>query len=425
MLKGLGSRLISGRLCHSSPNVRTSFVNPKSSSTLSLSAIPTVEEMTSKLIEHLKMSKIENFNEHQLQSKKLASRRMTDSYRQFRVPLSTDSNRGKLYLSASNNIRMGKLLEDLDHLAVFVSYAHNAEDANIEAPGTLPRTIVTASVPRIDFHRENLHPGRDIIMDGQVTWAGTSSLEVLMRVARNPSDNNKKMRVHSLAASCPDEAALINDALEAMKTRNRSKGKVSPTNSELRMIHDIYEEFLRRNPNTWLPVLTKKEMWLHQTQLSMTDLCFPESQNMYGKIFGGFLMRKALELAHTNAKLFCKGHVVIRAMDDIVFVKPVEIGNVLHLDSYITYTENEYVQVIVRASVTNIIKSAETKINPCESRTTTNVFHFTIESCDSSELPIILPKHYAHTSMYIEGRRHLHNSVRRMLSQRKPPSESQ
>ena len=98
---------------------------------------------------------------------------------------------------------------------------------------------------------------------------------------------------------------------------------------------------------------------MHKTKLSVTEICFPEYQNMYGKIFGGFLMRKALELAYTNAKMYCKGRVAIRSMDHIEFAKAVEIGHVLHFDSFVTYTDGKYIQVKVAASISDQNKLPE------------------------------------------------------------------
>lgn len=69
------------------------------------------------------------------------------------IPLSTDKEKQSQYLSAMGNVRIGKILEDLDHMAVHVAYVHNSENGSLDGPMTLPRTIVTASVKRIDFHK--------------------------------------------------------------------------------------------------------------------------------------------------------------------------------------------------------------------------------------------------------------------------------
>lgn len=51
-------------------------------------------------------------------------------------------------------------------------------------------------------------------------------------------------------------------------------------------------------------ILPSNHVWIHDARVSDTIVCFPVKRNMYGKIFGGFLMRKAVELAWSNASLF-------------------------------------------------------------------------------------------------------------------------
>ena len=131
-------------------------------------------------------------------------------------------------------------------------------------------------------------------------------------------------------------------------------------------------------------------------------------------------MRKALELAHTNAKLYCKGRVAIRSMDQIEFRKPVEIGHILHFDSLVTYTQGKYIQVKVAATISDQHKLPElAKLNnPTlgeEARVNTNVFNFTMESVENPNVLRVVPKHYVHTTSYLEGRRLLNNTLKRLV----------
>lgn len=43
---------------------------------------------------------------------------------------------------------------------------------------------------------------------------------------------------------------------------------------------------------------------MHQTLLSNTFTCQPQQRNMHGRIFGGFLMRRAYELAFATVHMF-------------------------------------------------------------------------------------------------------------------------
>ncbi|CAO4380093.1 unnamed protein product [Caenorhabditis nigoni] len=399
----------------------------------------TIDNMVSSIYDHVSKCGPENFTDEDKKNKVLQPRAISDSYRKFVIPLSTDTVKQKEYLSAMGNVRIGKILEDLDHMAVHVAYIHNSENGSLDGPMTLPRTIVTASVKRVDFHKEDINSSRDIIIDGQVTYAGTSSMQISIRlfqndengnlvhilkadfimVSRDPLDGTKKIRVHGLVAKTPDEAETINQAKEHFKTMsNRDE---EPTNDEFRLIHRMYNKLIARNMVNDTPVLEKSEIWMHKTMLSVTEICFPEYQNMYGKIFGGFLMRKALELAYTNAKMYCKGRVAVRSMDHIEFAKAVEIGHVLHFDSFVTYTDRKYIQVKVVASISDQNKLPElAKINnPTlgqEARVNTNVFNFTMESVDNPSILTVVPKHYVHATTYLEGRRLLNNTLKRIIN---------
>ncbi|KAF1751360.1 hypothetical protein GCK72_017914 [Caenorhabditis remanei] len=398
-----------------------------------------IATMVSSIYDHVKRCRPEDFTEEDKKKKPLEPRTITNSYRKFVIPLSTDIEKQKEYLSAMGNVRIGKILEDLDHMAVHVAYIHNSENGSLEGPMTLPRTIVTASVKRIDFHKEDIHSSRDIIIDGQVTYAGTSSMQISIRlfqndengnmvhilkadfimVSRDPLDGTKKVRVHGLVAKTPDEAETINQAKEHFKTMSNKNEE--PTNDEFRLIHRMYNKLIGRNMVNDIPVLTNSEIWMHKTKLSVTEICFPEYQNMYGKIFGGFLMRKALELAYTNAKMYCKGRVAIRSMDHIEFAKAVEIGHVLHFDSFVTYTDGKYIQVKVAASISDQNKLPElAKMNnPTlgqEARVNTNVFNFTMESMENPDVLTVVPKHYVHATTYLEGRRLLNNTLKRIIN---------
>ncbi|VDK77505.1 unnamed protein product [Gongylonema pulchrum] len=58
-------------------------------------------------------------------------------------------------------------------------------------------------------------------------------------------------------------------------------------------------------------ILPPDHVWIHDAKLDDTIVCFPVKRNIYGKIFGGFLMRKALELAWANASIFSSGTVTL------------------------------------------------------------------------------------------------------------------
>lgn len=51
-------------------------------------------------------------------------------------------------------------------------------------------------------------------------------------------------------------------------------------------------------------VLQPGHVWMEDARLKNSILCFPSKRNLYGKIFGGYLMRQAYEAAWANAAIF-------------------------------------------------------------------------------------------------------------------------
>ncbi len=62
------------------------------------------------------------------------------------------------------------------------------------------------------------------------------------------------------------------------------------------------------NPTTPAPVACpateSHQLFMDDTSLENTFTCQPQQRNMHGRVFGGFLMRRAFELAHSTAYMF-------------------------------------------------------------------------------------------------------------------------
>ena len=62
---------------------------------------------------------------------------------------------------------------------------------------------------------------------------------------------------------------------------------------------------------------------MEDAKLKNVMLCQPESRNVFNKLFGGFIMRQAFELAWANAYVYAgKRRPYILHMDDILFERP-------------------------------------------------------------------------------------------------------
>jgi acyl-coenzyme A thioesterase 9 len=65
----------------------------------------------------------------------------------------------------------------------------------------------------------------------------------------------------------------------------------------------------------------------------------PQVQNLHNRIFGGFLMRRAFELAFSNAYVFGGARPLFLQMDDVSFASPVDVGDLLVFNSRVLYTD--------------------------------------------------------------------------------------
>lgn len=344
----------------------------------------------------------------------LPPRRMKDSYIEVLLPLGTQPELREKYLTVKNTVRFGRILEDLDSLGVLVCYMHT----KVEAAKMSPLSIVTALVDKIDMRKKSLSPEQDIKLTGHVSWVGKTSMEVKMRmfqfhgseflpvleatfvmVARD-SENKGPAFINPLILESPEEEELFRQG-ELNKGRriafsSASLLKMAPSAEERTTVHELFLTTL--DPKTisfQSRILPPNAVWMENSKLKSLEICHPQERNIFNRIFGGFLMRKAYELGWATACKFCGTQPFVVAVDDIMFQKPVEVGSLLFLSSQVCYTQGNYIQVRVHSEVASLHDQAHT---------TTNVFHFTYMS--DKEVPLVFPKTYGESMLYLDGQRH-------------------
>ncbi|RXM91349.1 Acyl-coenzyme A thioesterase 9, mitochondrial [Acipenser ruthenus] len=305
----------------------------------------------------------------------LPPRRMKDSYIEIHLPLGSQHGLREKYLNVHNSVRFGRILEDLDSLGVLICYSHT-KDPSLQRS---PLSIVTALVDKIDMRKNIIYPDCDIKFTGHVSWVGKTSMEAKMHM----------LQYHDGAYSPVLDATFVMVARDPENKRTVSfRSRVLPPNS----------------------------VWMEDAKLKGLEICHPQERNIFNRIFGGFLMRKAYELGWANACTYGGSRPHLVAVDDIMFQKPVEIGSLLFLSSQVIlqeaaasfssciysilvrqvcYTKTNHIQVRVH---TEVFDSQSGKHN------TTNIFHFTF--CSEKEVPQIVPKSYGESMLYLDGKRH-------------------
>ncbi|KAG8137277.1 putative Acyl-coenzyme A thioesterase 9 mitochondrial-like protein [Naja naja] len=345
----------------------------------------------------------------------LPPRKMKDSYIEVILPLGSQPEIREKYLNMQNTVRFGRLLEDLDSLGVLICYTHTKNEATPRSP----LSIVTALVDKIGLWKQHIHPDCDIKFTGNVSWVGKTSMEVkihmlqlldggiyspvldatFVMVARDP-ENKRPAFVNPLIVETPEEQKIFNEGeknkIRRLESSRASLLKVAPTADERNIIHNMFLNTLdSRTVSFRSRILLPNSVWMQDTKLKGLEICHPQERNIFNRIFGGFLMRKAYELGWATAYSYGNSRPYVVAVDDIMFQKPVEIGSLLLLSSQVCYTKNNNIQVRVHSEVYD----PDTRVHH-----TTNVFHFTFMI--EKEIPDVVPKTYGESMLYLDGKRH-------------------
>ncbi|XP_024989216.1 acyl-coenzyme A thioesterase 9, mitochondrial-like isoform X2 [Cynara cardunculus var. scolymus] len=270
-------------------------------------------------------------------------------------PFSTDYILREQYRNPWNGIRMGKLLEDLDALAGTISFKHCINHASM-ADSLL---LVTASVDKIVL-KNPIFADTDLKIEGAVTWVGRSSMEILLEVIQETCDHvdsqalvanftfvgrdsktGKSASINPISPETAKEKMLWQEAEErnASRKKRRTQMKNIESGKEVERLNALLAEgrvFID------MPALADRDsILIKDTRLQNSLVCQPQQRNTHGRIFGGFLMRRAFELAFGTAYAFAGSQPRVLEVDHVDFLKPVDVGNFLCLKSCVLYTQLE------------------------------------------------------------------------------------
>ncbi|KAI9297069.1 Thioesterase/thiol ester dehydrase-isomerase [Neoconidiobolus thromboides FSU 785] len=378
-------------------------------------------------------TKDKNQNKTEKKETDLTLRTMADSYLEIHLNFKDDLELLKQYENAWGEIKVGKVMEDLDKLAAGIGYKYCNEKV-----ASSHLTIVTASVDRIAIHKR-INPEKNYRLGGHVSYVGYSSMEIFIKMeeidpnkigtneaitlSNSPAILEAKFtmvardkytkrasQLHPLLVRGDREKKLFNDGLASkarkMATVQKSLTKAPPTAEERLLVHDLYLESLKYLDET--SPMPSNVKWMSSTQLQSVTVCQPQDRNVHNFIFGGYLMRLAFQLAWVTGYNYIGTVPRFLASDEILFRKSVPIGSILTLTSKVAHTpekhdgsssiEDSLLQVSVQARV----------ISPDRTDNgITNTFHFTFQTPDSDQFPVprVLPKSYAECMEYLEARR--------------------
>jgi acyl-CoA hydrolase len=320
------------------------------------------------------------------------------------LPFSSDKDLRRRFMIVDKeipgNMRWGRLLEELDKLA---------EDIALDyVRSYVPEArVVTAAVDDIALHV----PGdinKDVYLRARINYVGNTSMEVGIRV-----DQDKEAK-HSLAScyftmvarkgegeeaesvSIPPldyETDLEKERYQAAIERRKAyRAQIDaldkpPTVEEYRHLRELHDAQEREDFNGLLAGKLVRSNW---------ERMYPDNENVPKKIFGGYVIRRAFELALMHAEWIAPDRPVFVRVNRINFLQPIRIGDKLDFTSRIVYTGNTSLSIEIDIERTSLDKVTKALSNTCI---------FTFVNVDDEMNPQPVPKVYPTT--YAEDERYL------------------
>lgn len=326
----------------------------------------------------------------------------------FILPFSTDPALARRFLARDSdivgNIRFGKILETLDKVAENTALAY----VQRFYPGA---RVVTASINSIIL-RNPADTKHDLVFSAQINHIGKSSMEVGIRIeCLGEGSSHLATCYFTMVARSADsgEAKSLTlpplqyleevDKKRYQKAEQRrqayrdglAKAEEMPSHDEYLLLRKLHKE--QEEPGFH---------GVHAGRLMLESTCkaYPEQENVPTTIFGGYLIRKAYELAALAAAMVAPDRAVPCQVNRINFNQPVLLGDRLKFIARVVYTGRTTITVqsdIERFSSTNSNKSLS---NSC-------LFTFRNVGSDMSPQPVpfIYPITYAEDERFLHAYR--------------------
>ncbi|WP_083814085.1 acyl-CoA thioesterase [Paenibacillus curdlanolyticus] len=91
-----------------------------------------------------------------------------------------------------------------------------------------------------------------------------------------------------------------------------------------------------------------------ESRAVITDIVFPSDTNHLGTMFGGKVMEYMDKVAAISAMRHARCAVVTASTDHIDFVQPIRLGDVITVESFVTWTHRSSMEVYVSAQSENL-----------------------------------------------------------------------
>ena len=117
-------------------------------------------------------------------------------------------------------------------------------------------------------------------------------------------------------------------------------------------------------------------------RLSMTVLMTPDMANFSGVVHGGSILKLLDHVAFTCASRYAAQYVVTLSVDQVMFLEPIHIGELVTFEASVNYTGRTSLEVGIRVTAEDIRRQRIRHCNTC---------YFTMVALDEQRRPIPVP----------------------------------
>ena len=331
--------------------------------------------------------------------------RPTDTSITTVLPLASDAALRRRFMVTSQpvrgNLRFGLMLELLDKMAEETALAY-VRRFNPDA------RVVTAAIDNIRVRRP-ADVTRDLCFVARVNYVGRTSMEVGIRVEQDGDAAGHIASCYFTMVARHGERSMAIPALEpvdalelrrhqrAIARRRRVRAedeelRQPPTREEFEMLLSLHLE----QEAEGFDGLRARDL-----VASSWERVYPEQENVPHKIFGGYLIHRAYELAAIHAEELTTHGAVVAAVNRINFKQPVRIGDKLRFGTRIVYTGRT--SIAVETKIERIARGERTV------RDLTNNCIFTFVHVDEElrpqRVPRVVPATYDEDARYLAAYR--------------------
>lgn len=130
----------------------------------------------------------------------------------------------------------------------------------------------------------------------------------------------------------------------------------------------------------------------------MAQMMTPNDANYHGNVFGGSILSLIDLTASAVSSKFSGRVCVTAAFDRVDFLQPVEIGDMIELDGFVSYVGRTSVEVTIDVHATTLVTGSRRHVN------TARVTMVAVENGRPVEVPRLICETRAEKLRFIEGK---------------------